>query len=250
MPVLSQSTVSKNQVTMPEKLITFVIGSACSGKSTLAGYLGRKNHGITFRASEYMQSYISEHHPGKTLRDFIGPDFLAHVPGVDDADLLCSGLINTVSSKNRVIVDGFPRNLHQMFTMEGRLTELTSHGHSVRVINLLVPIQELLRRMYARGRPGDTEHRIMAEVGVHENIARRFKDICDRRRTFNFIEFRVPVDVAHMKIKRDLTKTQSGKMTDIAFLDSISRRMNQIFAEIEYKRIEGFKRGSYTVYEG
>lgn len=229
---------------VPKKVITFVIGSACSGKSTLAGYLGRKGHGITFRASEYLAKYVEKNFKGKELSDFIGSDFLAHIPNVDDAKLLCSGIEGIVLKESRVIIDGYPRSLHQMFTLQDSFRSIAQEGHTIRVINLVVPVPELLRRMYKRNRHYDTEARILAEVEIHIEIARILRDMAAKNDNMTFVEFVVPDGADDVEVKRDFTEELTGKMQGISFIDSISRRINEVFSELEYKRTSGFSKQS------
>lgn len=222
---------------MPDKLITFVIGSACSGKSTLAGYMGRKGHGLTFRSGKFLEGYVSVHHKGKKVSDFVGSDYLIHIPHTDDAHLLCSGILEMLRKSDKVIVDGFPRSLHQMYTLKQYLHDFASFGHTMRVVNLIVPIEELLRRMYVRGRAGDTEARLLAEVDIHRQISRMFKDLAGPAYgNLSFLEFVIPADAEGMKVQRDFTKGMTGRMQEISFIDSVGRRLNDIFCDMEWKR--------------
>lgn len=229
---------------IPDKVITLVIGSACSGKSTLAGYLGRKGHGVTFRASACLEAYVVKNFPNKKLSDFIGPDFLAHIPDVDDAMLLCQGIVDMTKVEKRMIVDGYPRGLHQVYTLMRRFDDMLAEGHVVRIVDLIVPVPELLRRMYIRNRHTDTEARILAEVEIHKRIASLLRELSEKNNQVSFVEFIVPENADEAKVKRDFTPGLTGKMQEIAFMDSICRRMNDIFSEIEYKRNNHFSKKS------
>lgn len=275
---------------IPDKLVTFVIGSACSGKSTLAGYMGRKGHGLTFRASKHLEEYVSNmrgHYQeednllqkmnkeisdftkkerskiepeinkqrelvkkylpfkDKTLQSFIGTDFLCHIPDVDDACLLCDGIEQMIFENDKVIIDGYPRSLYQMFTFKKYLNSFASKGHLLRVVNLVVPIEELLRRMNIRSRIGDTEQRVLSEISIHQQISRMFKEIAETHNKLSFIEFNIPADADNMKVQRDFTAGMTGKMQEISFIDSIGRRLNEIFLEIEWKRNDGISKKAH-----
>ena len=232
---------------IPKKVATFVIGSACSGKSTLAGYLARTGHGVTFRSGAFMEEYVRVNCPGKTIKDFIGTDHLAHIPDVDDAVLLLDGIMELMAKEERVIVDGYPRGLHQMYTFTDRFKEMLGLGHVIRIVNLVVPERELLRRMHKRNRHTDTEARILAENSLHYQIARMMERLANINNGVSFLEMIVPDGADEATVKRDFTPEMTGKLTEIPLMDSICRRISHVFNDMEFRRHEGFSKASTQI---
>ena len=69
-------------------------------------------------------------------------------------------------SENGVLLDGFPRTADQADTLESILAEL---GRPLTLaLNLEVPVDEVTRRMVARGRSDDTEEAIRRRLELYE----------------------------------------------------------------------------------
>lgn len=65
-----------------------------------------------------------------------------------------------------VLLDGFPRTADQAATLEMMLTGLGQH--LTVAVNLDVPVDEVTRRMMARGRSDDTEDAITRRLALYE----------------------------------------------------------------------------------
>jgi len=69
-------------------------------------------------------------------------------------------------TENGVLLDGFPRTADQADTLESILAEL---GRPLTLaLNLEVPVDEVTRRMVARGRSDDTEEAIRRRLELYE----------------------------------------------------------------------------------
>ncbi len=143
---------------MKKETLVF-IGSSGSGKGTqirlLKEYI-KKNYadtdilhydsGAHFRSFVERDGYTSQKMKNILGRGKLAPDFIT-------AWLLVDELVNKLTPEKMLILDGFPRTLHQAVMLESALEYYESH--SVKIINIEVDHDEVRRRMIERGRADD-----------------------------------------------------------------------------------------------
>ncbi|HSX28053.1 MAG TPA: nucleoside monophosphate kinase [Candidatus Saccharimonadales bacterium] len=106
---------------------------------------------------------------GQVLRDLHDPQIMREMEekGIVNNKVVYRALIEALrktSDVERVILDGFPRDLEQAHWLVAALPE---HQRSIKaVVNISVPFEEVIRRLKVRGRFDDDE----------EIIRRRYND--------------------------------------------------------------------------
>lgn len=132
-------------------------GPAGSGKSVQGQIL----------AARYSWRWLSV---GQLLRDTHDPKLIQEM---QTGDLVNSDKVNTIVADalkrakdiNRVIIDGYPRELSQAKWL---VNNKADHGRAIgAVIVLEVPKNELLRRLQLRGRADDTSEAIEERLQIY-----------------------------------------------------------------------------------
>ncbi len=128
-------------------MITIILGAPGTGKGTVSDYLV-KNHGYKHVSTGNIFKKImqSESSLGAKVAKLVNAGKL-----IDDkmtAEILVDGLANYDLKKDKIILDGYPRNLTQALFLESFLEK--NNLHLGKVINLEVPEEILIKRLSAR----------------------------------------------------------------------------------------------------
>jgi adenylate kinase len=100
------------------------------------------------------------------------------------SDEIMVGIIKEALSSDEVkgkgfILDGFPRTLKQAAELEDILDELGYND--VRIINILVDEEEIIKRLIVRGRTDDTEDVIKHRLQVYKKQTAPVKDYFSKK---------------------------------------------------------------------
>ncbi len=141
------------------------IGSSGSGKGTqirlLKEFIKNKypdtdilhyDSGAHFRSFVERDGYTSQ-----KMRDILGRGKLA--PDFITSWLLVDELVNKLTPEKMLIMDGFPRTLHQAVMLESAFKYYESHN--IKIINIEVTQDEVRRRMIERGRADDQDTEVI-----------------------------------------------------------------------------------------
>lgn len=108
---------------------------------------GRRFRALAAKHETYAERKISE-----TLdKGVLQPDFLTHI-------LWGQAMLDQLDDKSHLLIDGFPRNVHQALVLENALQFF--ERNEVHVINLNTPEEVVRTRMHERARADDTEESI------------------------------------------------------------------------------------------
>jgi adenylate kinase len=172
------------------------MGLAGSGKGTQGELLAKTINYNYFSTGEYLRTYITEKRRQEMLQGIL----------IDDKEMIeiIGSYLDTLSDKNLVILDGFPRTLGQaewLYNLHEQ-AEIQIEG----IIYIHVAESELLRRLLERARPDDTE----------PAIKKRFQE---------YISSTAPVI--------DYYKSQSIRVIEINGNDTIDRVQDNIVKMIK-----------------
>ena len=142
-----------------EKQNTFIImGRSGSGKGTqialLKEYLSENADVYHFESGHLFREMIKgEGYTSDAIRDILGKGDL--VPDFFTDWLLVHALINNLTHKNQILLlDGYPRTLHKVETLEHALS-FYGRNQNIVVLHINVSEQEVRRRIAERGRGDD-----------------------------------------------------------------------------------------------
>lgn len=141
-----------------------LVGPPGSGKSTQGKLLSQKL-GVPFiSAGDLLRKEVEEGTPlGKVIQPIIERGDLAPVWAVKK---IIHERIAQPDTRDGVILDGYPRNLEQARLLDDFLPEMG--WEKVRVIEIKVPREEILKRLAGRGRRDDTPEVIRERLQVYE----------------------------------------------------------------------------------
>jgi adenylate kinase len=92
------------------------------------------------------------------------------------------------------ILDGFPRTLNQAVKLEGILEEL--QFNDIRIINILVDEEEIIKRLMGRGRKDDTEDIIRHRLQVYREQTAPVRDYFSKK--YKIIDIQGVGDIAEI----------------------------------------------------
>jgi adenylate kinase len=108
--------------------------------------------GRRFRALAAKHETFAERKISETLdTGALQPDFLTHI-------LWGQAMLDQLDPQSHLLIDGFPRTIHQAEVLDNALAFF--ERHEVHVINLDTPEEIVRRRMYERARADDTSESI------------------------------------------------------------------------------------------
>jgi adenylate kinase len=135
-----------------------IMGRSGSGKGTqvalLKEYLEKNADVYHFESGHLFREMIKgEGYTNEAIRDILGKGDL--VPDFFTDWLLVNALIHNITNKNQIILlDGYPRTLHQVETLEHALS-FYGRNQNIVVLHINVSEQEVRRRIAERGRGDD-----------------------------------------------------------------------------------------------
>ncbi len=135
------------------------IGSSGSGKGTQIRLLKNfiKTHYpdtniLHYDSGAHFRSFVErDGYTSQKMRDILGRGKLA--PDFITSWLLVDELVNKLTPEKMLILDGFPRTLHQAAMLESAFKYYQSHN--IKIIHINVNQEEVRRRMIERGRADD-----------------------------------------------------------------------------------------------
>jgi len=143
-------------------MILILIGAPGSGKGTQAKYL-KERYKITHLSTGDMlrENVGNATKLGKKANEYMQRGEL--VPDKLIIDMIAKRTLKE-DCKNGFLLDGFPRSLPQAKALDEMLREKELEPDAV--INLIVPEEELVRRLLGRGRADDNEETIRNRLKV------------------------------------------------------------------------------------
>ena len=145
-----------------------MIGGPGSGKSTYSELI-KKEMGIAhIYTGDMMRALAKENTPdGKKVKDLLSKGEFAPTPIVIDA---VKERLQKPDAESGYIFDGFPRSVEQAKMMEEQDIEYDY------VINLVIPEEEIIKRLTARGREDDKPEIIKKRLATYEKETKPLLD--------------------------------------------------------------------------
>lgn len=174
------------------------MGLAGSGKGTQGDLLAKKINYEYFSTGEYLRSYIT----GKRKQEMLQGKL------IDDHEMvsIITSFLDSLESKNRSILDGFPRTLDQAKWLleKAKKDDFEIEG----IIYLNVEEAELIDRLISRGRPDDTTQAIKKRFDLYK---RATAPVIEHYRQNDVPVFEIPgsdaVEVIHDYIIKQINRS-------------------------------------------
>lgn len=160
---------------MVEKKILFILGPAGSGKSTQAELISKKIGYTHIVESNLLKSEASKGTKlGIELKDKMSKGEL--VPFEVTCDLLFKEIDRTKS--NKIIVDGFPREMNQAITLD---YYVYTHQYKIQAVIYVNTSKEVcIKRLLERKREDDNKQAIKKRLDIYFNetlpVIKRFEN--------------------------------------------------------------------------
>lgn len=158
-----------------------IMGPPGAGKGTQAARLAKRNSGAHISTGDIFRANVSaQTELGKAAQRFM--DAGEYVPD-EVTNAMVKDRLNQEDAREAFILDGYPRTVDQVETLDGFLNELGSSLDGV--LSLVVDTEELIARLLKRaetsGRADDTEEVIRHRQDVYaEETAPLIKVYGDR----------------------------------------------------------------------
>ena len=163
---------------MAKKLKLVILGPQGSGKGTQSLLIAEKLGLIHLSTGEILRSAVKQ---GTKLGTLAKETVEA---GKLVSDEIMIGIIEQELAAREVrekgfILDGFPRTLNQAVQLEAILEEL--EFNEVRIINIIVDEEEIIKRLLGRGRTDDAEEVIRHRLKVYQEQTAPVKDYLSKK---------------------------------------------------------------------
>lgn len=177
-------------------MVIILFGAPGVGKGTQAQLLAQRYGIAHLSTGEAFRQAIQEGSElGIAVQRYVHNGLL--VP-----DELVTAVVESILSsepyRQDCVLDGFPRTVPQAEALD---VILARQGRAVdAVINLVVPEEEILRRLLLRGRPDDTEEVIRQRLTVYAEQTRPVLDYYARQGKLYTVDGNADIETVHQRI--------------------------------------------------
>ncbi len=177
-------------------MVIVLFGAPGVGKGTQAQLLSQRYGIAHLSTGEAFRQAIQEGSElGSAVQQYVSNGLL--VPD-ELVTAVVESALSTEPYRHACILDGFPRTVPQAEALDAILAR---QGRAVdMVINLVVPEEEIIRRLLLRGRPDDTEDVIRQRLAVYAEQTRPVLDYYLRQGKLYSIDGNADIETVHQRI--------------------------------------------------
>jgi adenylate kinase len=177
-------------------MVIVLFGAPGVGKGTQAHLLAQR-YGIAHLSTgeAFRQAIEQGSELGAAVQQYVHNGLL--VPD-ELVTAVVEALLASEPYRRDCVLDGFPRTLPQAEALDALLAR-QGRGVDV-VINLVVPEEEIVRRLLLRGRPDDTEEVIRQRLAVYAEQTRPVLDYYARQGKLYSVDGNADIETVHRRI--------------------------------------------------
>ncbi|GBD06483.1 Adenylate kinase [bacterium HR21] len=177
-------------------MVIVLFGAPGVGKGTQAQLLAQR-YGIAHLSTgeAFRQAIEQGSELGAAVQQYVHNGLL--VPD-ELVTAVVEALLASEPYRRDCVLDGFPRTLPQAEALDALLAR-QGRGVDI-VINLVVPEEEIVRRLLLRGRPDDTEQVIRQRLAVYAEQTRPVLDYYARQGKLHSVDGNADIETVHRRI--------------------------------------------------